>query len=129
MPPLVTAGSTIKCSFGTAPTPINVLPTSGTVAGGPPPATVSDMVPFLNIAPFALCTSLANPSVATATAAALGVLSPMPCVPAPVGPWTPGSPTVLIGGRPALQSTSLCTCAYGGVISVLVTSQVTVQAP
>lgn len=129
MPPLVTAGSTIKCSFGAAPTPLSVLPTSGTVAAGIPVATISDMAPFVNIAPFGVCSSLANPSVATATAAALGVLTPMPCVPAPVGPWTPGSPTVLVGGRPALQSTSLCTCAYGGVISVLATTQVTAQAP
>ncbi|MFN2608113.1 MAG: DUF4280 domain-containing protein [Acidimicrobiales bacterium] len=129
MPPLVTAGTTIKCSFGAAPTPLNVLPTSGTVAGGMPVATIADMVPFVNIVPFGVCTSLANPTVATATAAALGVLTPMPCVPAPVGPWVPGSPTVLVGGRPALQSTSMCTCAYAGVISVVMPTQVTVQAP
>lgn len=129
MPPLVTAGSTIQCSFGVAPTPLNVLPSAATVAGGAPAATIFDVVPFVNIVPFGVCTSLANPTVAAATAAALGVLTPMPCIPAPVGPWVPGSPTVLVGNKPALTSASACTCAYGGVITVVLPLQATVQAP
>ena len=58
------------------------------------------------------------PTVAAATSAALGVLTPMPCVPAVVAPWVPGAPRTLIGGKPALTSGSTCTCAYGGVISL-----------
>lgn len=49
-----------------------------------------------------LCQSLANPTVATATAAALGVLTPMPCMPVIPTPWLPGSSTVLIHNFPAL---------------------------
>ena len=71
-----------------------------------------------NIPPFGMCTSLANPTVAAATSAALGVLTPMPCLPAVVAPWVPGAPRTLIGGKPALTSGSTCTCAYGGVISL-----------
>ena len=92
-------------------------------------ATVTDIVPFVNIAPFAMCTSLANPAVATATAAALGVLTPMPCTPVIPAPWQPGSPTVLVQGRPALTNASTCLCAYGGLITISVPGQVTVTAP
>jgi hypothetical protein len=31
----------------------------------------------------------------------------------------PGSPTFLIGNKPALNQTSQCMCAYGGVIQVI----------
>ncbi|MDR1268431.1 MAG: DUF4280 domain-containing protein, partial [Planctomycetaceae bacterium] len=60
-------------------------------------ATILDNKPIVNLATFGVCSSLANPMVAVATAAALGVLTPMPCIPATVAPWAPGSPTVLIG--------------------------------
>jgi hypothetical protein len=116
------------CSFGVAPGVLNVLP-AGTTAGPAPVATVTDIVPFTNIGPFSLCTSLANPAVASATAAALGVLTPMPCTPVIPAPWAPGSPTVQVQGRPALTSMSTCQCAYGGLISISVPGQFTVLAP
>jgi hypothetical protein len=125
---VVTSGATTLCSFGAAPGTLNVLP-AGMTAGPAPIATVTDIVPFLNIAPFAMCTSLANPAVASATAAALGVLTPMPCTPVIPAPWQPGSPTVQIRGRPALTNLSTCQCAYGGVITITVPGQVTVVAP
>jgi hypothetical protein len=68
---------------------------------------------------------LANPTVASATAAAMGVLTPMPCTPVIPAPWAPGSPTCLIGNMPALNNTSMCNCAYGGVISISYAGQVT----
>ncbi|HVF14952.1 MAG TPA: DUF4280 domain-containing protein, partial [Acidimicrobiales bacterium] len=83
------------CTFGVAPGTLNVLPT-GTNAGPTQVATITDIAPFVNIGPFLLCTSLANPAVATATTAALGVLTPMPCTPVVPAPWAPGSPTVLV---------------------------------
>jgi hypothetical protein len=43
----------------------------------------------------------------------------MPCVPATATPWAPGSPTVLIGGMPALNNTSTCLCMWTGVVSVV----------
>lgn len=125
---LVTNGATTLCSFGAAPGTLNILP-AGTTAGPAPVATVTDIVPFVNIAPFAMCTSLANPAVATATAAALGVLTPMPCTPVIPAPWQPGSPTVLVQGRPALTNASTCLCAYGGLITISVPGQLTVTAP
>ena len=125
---VVTSGAATLCSFGAAPGTLNVLP-AGITAGPAPIATVTDIVPFLNIVPFAMCTSLANPAVASATAAALGVLTPMPCTPVIPAPWQPGSPPVQVQGRPALTNLSTCQCAYGGVITITVPGQVTVLAP
>ena len=124
---VVTSGATTSCSFGAAPGTLNVAP-AGVTAGPAPVATVTDIVPFVNITPFAMCTSLANPAVATATATALGVLTPMPCTPVIPAPWKPGSPTVQVGGRPALTNLSTCQCAYGGLITIMVPGQTTVLA-
>jgi hypothetical protein len=79
------------------------------------------------VMPFGVCTSMANPMVAAATAAALGVLTPMPCIPAPAGPWAPGSPKVLIGTFPALTQTCKLMCMWGGVIQITVPGQFTSQ--
>ena len=116
--PAVTTGCQIMCSFGMAPAALNVLPTSRVMIGGKPAATIADCVTGANIPPFAMCTSLANPTVVAATAAALGVLTPMPCVPVPT-PWVPGTPQVLIGGKPAANLQCKSTCAWGGIIQVL----------
>lgn len=118
----------ILCSFGATPAMFSALAPQ-TLAGPTPAGTVMDFVPFANVGPFALCSSLANPAVATATSAALGVLTPMPCTPVIVGPWKPGSPTVLVQGKPALTNVSTCQCAYGGVITVSAPGQATVTAP
>jgi hypothetical protein len=76
-----------------------------------------------------MCTSLANPTVAVATAAALGVLTPMPCVPATTAPWMLGAPTVLLGGMPALDNTAKLICMWAGVIQVVAPGEFTVQIP
>lgn len=114
----VCGGAVLKCPFGAAPSTLNVLP-AARVASSMPLATVMDQVPMVNIMPFGMCSSLANPTVASATAAALGALTPMPCIPVITGPWTPGSPTVLIGGKPALNNSSKLACAYGGMIQIV----------
>lgn len=127
MATLVCSGAGTYCTFGAAPGALTVLP--GPVSTpAMPAAKVTDMVPFLNIAPFGVCSSLANPAVASATAAALGVLTPMPCTPLPVSPWAPGSLTVKIAGRPALTNNSKTACAYGGVITLTSPGQMTTQA-
>lgn len=120
-------GANLMCSFGTAPSSLVVLPANRVMSSNMPDANIMDHVPMLNIMPFAMCTSLANPQVAAATAAALGVLTPMPCIPVTATPWTPGSPTVLIGGMPALNNASTCMCTWGGVITVSSPGQTTVM--
>lgn len=75
----------------------------------PPAANIMDHKPLVNMLPFAMYTSLANPTVA-ATAASMGVLTPMPCIPATTVTWVLGSPTVLIDNIPALNQTSKLMC-------------------
>lgn len=124
----VCAGATLRCSFGVTPSTLVVLPINR-VFTGTPAANILDNKPLVNILPFGMCTSLANPTVASATTAALGVLTPMPCIPVIPAPWIPGSPTVLIGNIPALNNTSTLMCMWAGVIQVINPGQVTVQIP
>jgi hypothetical protein len=121
-------GATLKCSFGAAPSTLVVLPVNR-VLTGTPAANIMDHVPLLNVLPFGTCTSIANPMVATATAAALGVLTPMPCIPMTPAPWLPGAPTVLVGSAPALDTNSRLMCTWAGVIQVLSPGQATELVP
>ncbi len=125
---LVCGGANIQCTFGAAPSVLNVLP-QAKVMNVMAAATIMDNKPIVNITPFGMCMSMSNPMVAAATAAALGVLTPMPCIPVTTAPWAPGSPTVMIGGNPALNNSSKLMCAYGGVISVNVPGQTTINVP
>lgn len=115
--PNVVAGAMLTCTFGVAPATLVPKGTAMVMIEGRPAATITDMVPGANIPPFAMCNSLSNPTVAAATAAALGVLTPMPCVPV-TGPWTPGATKTMIGKLPALVAGSMCNCAWGGVIQI-----------
>ncbi len=114
----VCAGATCACSFGMTPSVLIVTLENRVLSGGPPMATIMDFIPMKNIMPFGMCSSLANPQVAAATAAAFGVLTPMPCMPVIPAPWTPGSPTVQVAGRPALNQNSRVTCVWAGVIQI-----------
>ena len=124
----VTMGANLQCSFGVAPAPLTVLPLNRTMAGTPA-ANIMDNKPIVNITPFGMCNSVSNPMVAAATAAALGVLTPMPCIPVTAAPWVPGSPTVLIGNMPATNNSCKLMCNWGGVIQVLVPGQFTDMVP
>lgn len=126
---LATNGCLCQCSFGVAPAPLTVLPANRTLCGGQPAANIMDHVPMLNVPPFGMCSSPANPTVAAATAAALGVLTPMPCVPVLPAPWVPGSPTVMVGPLPALTEQSSLPCAWGGVIRIAAPAQITCMVP
>src|SRR5215213_1332809 len=124
MAQVVGAGAVMMCTFGVAPSTLITIPKGPPVtAGGPPAATIMDFAPIANIPPFGMCTSPSNPTVAVATAAALGVLTPMPCVPVVPAPWVVGAPTVLIGNMPALNNSSKLMCAWGGVIQIVVPGQ------
>lgn len=121
----VTATAMCTCPFGAAPCVLPVTSQQTVLVSNLPQATIMDN----KLPTFGMCSSMANPTVASATAAALGVLTPMPCVPMTVAPWAPGAPTVLVGGKPLLNNTSKLMCAYGGVIQVTMTSAMTVQTP
>lgn len=125
---LLNAGTMLMCSFGMAPSSLTVLPASKVLCGTPA-ANIMDQVPMVNIMPFGMCSSLLNPTVSAATAAALGVLTPMPCIPVITGPWMPGCPTVLVGGKPAASNMCKCMCAYGGVIQPTAPGQTTTMVP
>jgi hypothetical protein len=119
----VVSGAMLMCPFGMAPSTLTVLPTSMVSVSKMPAATIMDFAPMVNIAPFGMCITPSNPTVAAATAAALGVLTPMPCIPVTT-PWTPGIPVVSYGKMPAIDNTCMCNCAWGGVITVTFPGQV-----
>jgi uncharacterized Zn-binding protein involved in type VI secretion len=125
MPVIASNNSICQCSFGAAPAVLQATSAPTVMAVGQPAATIMDLPKI----PFVMCQSLANPAVASATAAALGVLTPMPCTPVVPAPWMPGSPTVLIGGKPALNQSCKVMCAYGGVIQITMSPALTVQVP
>lgn len=124
----VCTGAVMQCSFGAAPSTFVATPktvqTNMMDAGN-----IMDNKPIANIPPFGVCTSLANPTVASATAAALGVLTPMPCVPVIAAPWAPGAPTVLVANMPALNNTSKLMCNWGGVIQIAFAGQTNEMIP
>lgn len=128
MPEQVCTSASMKCSFGAAPSSFVATPrpvmTSNLTAG-----VINDNIPITNIPPFGVCSSLSNPTVAAATSAALGVLTPQPCVPVIPAPWKPGATTVLIANIPALDKVSTLNCAWGGVITFSSAGQTTHLIP
>jgi hypothetical protein len=129
MPLQVCMGAMMQCSFGMAPSSLVVLPTNMVMTNNVPDANIMDHIPMVNIMPFGMCSSPSNPTVAAATAAALGVLTPMPCVPATPAPWIAGAPTVLLGNFPSLDNVSQLMCIWGGVITFSDAGEETVQIP
>lgn len=124
----VCTGAITKCTFGITPGALMVLPVSRVMTGAPA-ANIMDNKPMVNILPFGMCQSMANPMVAAASAAAMGALVPMPCLPMTMAPWLPGAPTVLIGNMPALNNSSKLMCMWGGVIGIEMAGQFTVMVP
>lgn len=122
-------GASLKCSFGVAPSMLTVIPLNRTLSGYQPAATIMDHKPTVNILPFGMCSSPTNPSVASATAAAMGVLTPMPCIPVTPAPWVVGSPTVLINNQPSLNNSAKLMCAWAGVINIVSPGQTTNLIP
>ena len=127
MPQTVTSGAVLTCTFGVAPSTLNVIPTPRVSGSKMPVATIMDHKPMVNIMPFGVCTTVSNPQVAAATAAASGVLTPQPCIPNTVSPWMPGSPTVKAGMIPVVNNTCKLMCMWGGVINITSPGQFTVN--
>ncbi len=118
MPKLVANGAALKCSEGMAPGTLTILPVQMADGACQPAATTSDSVPMVNISPFGMCKTQANPQVAAATSAASGTLTPMPCTPVITGPWSPGAAGTTIAGQKALTADSKCQCSWAGSIEI-----------
>ncbi len=109
-----------KCAFGSAPSVLSVPPAGKVMCCGQSAAVITDN----KLPPFGTCSNPANPAVAAAQGA------PVPCTPAIAAPWAPGSPTVLIGGKPALNKSCMLMCSYpGGVITINAPMANTVMIP
>lgn len=124
---IVTTGATLQCSFGTTPSTLTATNSPLVMCGGSTAAVLTDAAPMVNIPTFGMCSSLANPQVAAATAAAMGVLTPQPCIPNTQS-WIPSGGMVLSGGKPCVTQECTCMCLYGGSIQILSPGQTTVSA-
>src|SRR5579871_292836 len=129
MPLQVVSTAMLQCSFGMAPGTLMVIPANREIVSSLPAANIMDHIPMTNIMPFGMCQSPANPTVAAATAAALGVLTPMPCIPNTPAPWVAGAPTVLLANFPTLDNVSQLMCIWGGVITFTNAGEETVEVP
>ncbi len=107
----------IKCSFGDKISTLTIFPDRTIWLTGEPQANISDHISMRNIAPFGKCHTTTFPPTGSATAAAHGKLTPMPCVPNTPFPWMGGKNDVLLKGQPALLKSSKCKCIYGGTIT------------
>ena len=108
----------MKCSMGDSTADLQVLPDRRVQLDGQEMANIMDNKPMVNIQPFGQCQSMANPTVAAATAANYGKLQPMPCIPNIPGPWMPGETGVLIKGNPALLDDCKLQCMWAGIIEI-----------
>lgn len=123
---IVVTGAKMLCPFGTVPANLTVTSQTTVLAEGKPVATIQDCAPNVNISSFGMCSSMANPQVASATAAALGVLTPQPCVPAVAGTWFPTQTMCLAEGKPCLTGNASAVCSYGGTLNIIDAGQKTV---
>ena len=121
----VVMSAVCQCAFGAAPCPLSVSSQQTVQGMNMNVATIMDN----KFPTFGMCSNPGNPAVASATAAALGVLTPMPCTPVIPAPWTPGATTVMVCNKPLLNNSSKLMCAYGGVISVTMTPAQTINCP
>lgn len=116
---VVVSGAKLMCPFGTTPSTLNATSQTKALGTSKPVATIMDIAAGSNITPFGMCSSLANPQVAAATTAALGVLTPMPCTMVAAGPWQATKPTILVDGKPILTQECTLLCGMGmGLISI-----------
>lgn len=121
---VVVNGAMITCSFGSNPSELMVTSQSKCMVCGRPAATIMDAKPGVNISSFGLCSSLLNPQVASATTAALGVLTPQPCGFIPGGMWSADKSKIILAGKPVLCNSSRLICGMGqGIITVTTTGQ------
>ena len=121
----VCSGAMMKCTMGTSQAKLTVLPSRTVFLTGQPMANISDHLSMVNLAPFGRCRSMGFPATASATAAAQGTLTPMPCMHNTPFPWMGGKNDYIIKGDPALLKSSTCSCMWGGTISLVTDGQTT----
>ena len=114
----VSKGAKLKCSFGSDQSDLNIISEENVYLCGQKMANVGDYKPMKNIMPFGMCKSLANPTVAAATAAANGKLQEMPCIPNTTAPWMPGKPNTYMAGLLTLIDNCKLMCNWAGVIEI-----------
>lgn len=120
----VCSGAMMKCTMGTSPAKLTVLPARTVNLTGTPQANINDHKSMVNLAPFGLCRSMGFPQTAAATAAAHGTLTPMPCMHNTPVPWMGGKMDYHIKGQPALLKSCKCQCMWGGTISFVNDGQI-----
>ncbi len=96
-------GDPIYCTLGTQKSSLCVAASHGSCIGGRNVATVKDCKTGVNITAFGMCMR-DDPAV--------------PCVPVILNPWLLGNGSVKISGEQALLSTSILSCACGGMIKI-----------
>lgn len=96
-------GDRLMCTLGSCDSILSVPVPHGHTIGGRNGATVRDCKPGENIGSFGLC-KVGSPSA--------------PCVPLILNQWIMGDESVVINGEPALLSTSIISCARGGIIKI-----------
>lgn len=117
----VVSGCTIRCTHGSQPSTLKI--------SGARPACIGDCQPFVNVPPFGLCRTMANPHTraltlgAQATAQQSGsgganVLLPGPCVPVLPSGWSPAGQWELVNNFPSIDRSSVLMCGYGGMITI-----------
>ncbi len=114
------SGAKLKCSMGSRESELGVIPVRRSLVRikGNLVGTIMDNKPFVNIRSFGQCQSLANPTVAAATAACNGKLQKMPCIPNTTTPWIGGKMRVCICGEPTLLDNSKLMCMWAGFIEI-----------
>jgi hypothetical protein len=129
MPELLTSETPLMCSFGEAPGLFRSmhLPGKPVIMDAFATATILEIIPLENIPTFVMCMSILNPEVIAATAAALGVLTPMPCIPVVVDPWEPPALVACYEDIPLATCESKCVCLWGGVIGAVAPVEVLVM--
>ncbi len=124
MPIVVVNQSPIRCSMA-VPGSTGVLVVQSQMkrrVGGQAAATVADSTPTQVIC--GVCNSASAPPVQAATAAALGVHTPAPCMPNTTQSWKNQSPvSVKFSGKEALMTGATLTCSYGGTITIINSAQ------
>jgi len=124
---LVCSGAKLWCTYGDSEGTLVVQQPTTVMCENKPTASANDCTHTTSVTPCGFCHSLTNPNVASATAAAFGSLTPMPCNPLPLV-WSNVSTTVLIGKSLALTNKSRLRCAYGGELTIANPGQFTVSA-